>query len=215
LQQISALKDELGFSILFITHDLSLMLEVCDTVGVLYAGRLCEVAPAKTLFSRPQHPYTQGLMGSFPSVAAARSRLLGIPGAPPDMRAPPGGCRFHPRCGQVLAECEVSTPLLTTLAPRHVAACFRAAPYVGTSSAAPPLVRESEQLIQQLADEDSGDRQTTPDLFVAAWSAESGLAEGVPTARPPHAVPVDSRELATAAAPAVSATASAPREGEA
>ncbi len=116
LQQIAELKERLGFSILFITHDLSLMLEFCDTVGILYAGRLCEVAPAKELFSNPQHPYTRGLMRSFPELRGPKQRIDGIPGSPPDMRSPPAGCRFHPRCSVAIPVCNQEQPQLITLA---------------------------------------------------------------------------------------------------
>jgi peptide/nickel transport system ATP-binding protein len=134
LQQIAELKTKLGFSILFITHDLSLMLEFCDKVGILYAGRLAEVAPSKTLFTRPQHPYTRGLMASFPELHGPRRRLEGIPGSPPDMRNPPSGCRFHPRCPDKTEQCSSAEPALISLAPRHDAACHVARPYVGGSS---------------------------------------------------------------------------------
>lgn len=113
LQQIAELKERLGFSILFITHDLSLMLEFCDTVGILYAGRLCEVAPAKQLFAAPRHPYTRGLMQSFPELHGPKQRIEGIPGSPPDMRSPPPGCRFHPRCREAIDSCRSEQPLLT------------------------------------------------------------------------------------------------------
>lgn len=126
LQQIAELKERLGFSILFITHDLSLMLEFCDTVGILYAGRLCEVAPAKSLFAHPQHPYTRGLMNSFPGLTGPRHRMLGIPGSPPNMLHPPSGCRFHPRCPDAIEICRRELPELVSLAPHHLGACFRA-----------------------------------------------------------------------------------------
>lgn len=121
LQQIAELQQRLGFSILFITHDLSLMLEFCDTVGVLYAGRLCEVAPAKQLFTAPQHPYTRGLMRSFPEVHGPKQRIEGIGGSPPDMRAPPSGCRFHPRCAEMVELCRREQPLLMPRSERAVA----------------------------------------------------------------------------------------------
>jgi len=126
LQQIAELKQRLGFSILFITHDLSLMLEFCDTVGILYAGRLCEVAPAKTLFGAPKHPYTRGLMNSFPDLHGPKRRQTGIAGSPPDMRSPPTGCRFHPRCPDVIDVCKTATPPLISLGPTHLGACHRA-----------------------------------------------------------------------------------------
>lgn len=161
LQQIAELKERLGFSILFITHDLSLMLEFCDTVGILYAGRMCEVAPAKALFSRPQHPYTKGLMNSFPEMHGPRHRMLGISGSPPDMRQPPEGCRFHPRCPDSIDDCQRELPELRGLAPRHVAACIRAEPYVGKSNPTEPVTPSAPETS---AYEDA-DRPTNPDML--------------------------------------------------
>ena len=126
LQQIAELKERLGFSILFITHDLSLMLEFCDTVGILYAGRLCEVAPAKVLFGAPRHPYTRGLMNSFPDLHGPKRRQEGIGGSPPDMRQPPSGCRFHPRCPTASEVCANTIPPLISLGPQQLTACHRA-----------------------------------------------------------------------------------------
>lgn len=128
LQQIAELKEKLGFSILFITHDLSLMLEFCDKVGILYAGKLCELAPAQQLFAAPRHPYTQGLMNSFPSLHGPKERREGIPGSPPDLRSPPPGCRFHPRCARRVPLCSEQVPPLISLGPTHQGACHLAAP---------------------------------------------------------------------------------------
>lgn len=124
LQEIASLRDKLGFSILFITHDLSLMLEFCDTIGILYAGRLCEVAPARPMLADPLHPYTQGLMNSFPELHGNRHRMEGISGSPPDMMHPPEGCRFHPRCRKAQPACARRVPELAELRPGHLAACI-------------------------------------------------------------------------------------------
>jgi peptide/nickel transport system ATP-binding protein len=98
LQQIQELKEQLGFSILFITHDLSLMVEFSDRIAIMYAGQIVEMAPSRELFENPLHPYTRGLMNSFPSLTGPKVKLTGIPGSPPNMVTPPTGCRFHPRC---------------------------------------------------------------------------------------------------------------------
>lgn len=128
LQQIAELKRKLGFSILFITHDLSLMLEFCDTIGILYAGRLCEVAPARKLFADAQHPYTQGLLRSTPELHGHRRRMVGIEGAPPDMKSPPSGCRFHPRCKKHEDTCKILLPRLVPIRDNHECACLLVMP---------------------------------------------------------------------------------------
>jgi oligopeptide/dipeptide ABC transporter ATP-binding protein len=99
LAQIVELKEELGFSILFITHDLSLLLELADRIAVMYAGQLLEIGTAHDIHHQPSHPYTKGLINSFPSLRGGRRALAGIPGTPPDLRDPPPGCPFLPRCG--------------------------------------------------------------------------------------------------------------------
>jgi peptide/nickel transport system ATP-binding protein len=98
LQEVESLKRELGFAVLFITHDLSLLLEFADRIAIMYAGEIVESAPAAQLAENPLHPYTQGLLQSFPPLTGPRVRLSGIAGSPPDLRDPPSGCRFHPRC---------------------------------------------------------------------------------------------------------------------
>ena len=102
LQQIEALKRDFGFAVLFITHDLSLLLEFADRIAIMYAGEIVERAPAARLAASPQHPYTQGLLSSFPPLRGPIARMTGIPGSPPDMTDPPPGCRFNPRCPHCL-----------------------------------------------------------------------------------------------------------------
>ena len=104
LQQVEALKRDFGFAVLFITHDLSLLLEFADRIAIMYAGEIVETAPAARLAENPQHPYTQGLLRSFPPLSGPLTQLTGIPGSPPDLRDPPTGCRFHPRCPHCLPE---------------------------------------------------------------------------------------------------------------
>jgi oligopeptide/dipeptide ABC transporter ATP-binding protein len=127
LTQIAELREELGFSILFITHDLSLLLELADRIAVMYAGQLLEVASAAQIKSEPAHPYTQGLLNSFPSLHGQRRDLAGIPGSPPDLRNLPPGCPFVPRCGFATDACrDISMtlkPVATSPDPSHVTAC--------------------------------------------------------------------------------------------
>lgn len=123
MRQIAELKQELGFSILFITHDLSLMIEFSNRIGILYAGKMVELAEARELFEHPRHPYTQGLMSSFPALSGPRRRLLGIAGSPPDMLRPPEGCRFHPRCSEATVRCRATRPELRLVSEHTQVAC--------------------------------------------------------------------------------------------
>jgi peptide/nickel transport system ATP-binding protein len=138
LSQIVELKERLGFSILFITHDLSLLLELADRIAVMYAGQLLEIGTAEQIQHGPSHPYTKGLLNSFPSLRGPRRELAGIPGSPPDLRNPPRGCPFLPRCGYGRPAChEVDMhllPVATAKGPGHVTAC----PFVLPQTPAPP-----------------------------------------------------------------------------
>jgi oligopeptide/dipeptide ABC transporter ATP-binding protein len=138
LAQIVELKERLGFSILFITHDLSLLLELADRIAVMYAGQLLEIGTAEEIQHEPSHPYTRGLLNSFPSLHGPRRELAGIPGSPPDLRNPPPGCPFLPRCAFGTAACrEVDMELLPVASsrdPSHVTAC----PFVLPETPAPP-----------------------------------------------------------------------------
>ena len=123
LEQITVLQQEEGFAVLLITHDLSLMFELCDHIGVLYAGRLVESAPAGQLLDDARHPYTQALMESFPDARRRQDELTGIGGSPPNMSDPPSGCRFHPRCNDATAVCGEQAPQLIRIAHRRLSAC--------------------------------------------------------------------------------------------
>jgi peptide/nickel transport system ATP-binding protein len=119
LAEISALRDRLGFSVIFITHDLSLLLEISDQVAIMYAGRLVETATQRHLYRQPLHPYTYGLLHSFPKLHGPRQSMTGIPGSPPDMRAVPTGCAFNPRCSYAFGACQHVLPRLITLCPKE------------------------------------------------------------------------------------------------
>jgi peptide/nickel transport system ATP-binding protein len=127
LSQVVELKDRLGFSVLFITHDLSLLLELANRVAVMYAGKLVEVGTAREMHHEPAHPYTKGLLNSFPSLRGPRRELTGIPGSPPDLRSLPPGCPFLGRCAygtDTCREVDMSLVRVTTSAdPDHVTAC--------------------------------------------------------------------------------------------
>lgn len=112
IEQIVELKNRMGFSVLFITHDLGLMIEFCDRIGVMYSGELVEVAPAESILTHPLHPYTRALGNSFPPLTGPRQRLEGIAGTPPDLRDLPEGCRFAPRCPHAMDVCRKADPEL-------------------------------------------------------------------------------------------------------
>src|SRR3954466_3299327 len=132
MQQVETLKQDFGFAVLFITHDVSLLLEFADRIAVMYAGEIVETAPAATVFSNPLHPYTRGLLSSFPPLTGPLVRMTGIPGSPPDLADPPSGCRFHPRCplcvpeGPAYERQTTERPRLRELEPAHHVACHLA-----------------------------------------------------------------------------------------
>jgi peptide/nickel transport system ATP-binding protein len=130
LQELEELKRRLGFAVLFITHDLSLLVEFSDRIAIMYAGEIVESAPSDDLFQRPRHPYTIGLMRSFPPLTGPLEALTGIPGSPPDLARPPSGCRFHPRCphcssddAALYALQTTQRPVLREVEPGHLVAC--------------------------------------------------------------------------------------------
>jgi len=115
LEELIGLRDRLGFAALFITHDLSLLVELADEIAVMYAGRLMERAPAASLFKAPRLPYTHGLIHCFPPMHGKRERMQGIPGSPPDLSDLPQGCAFHPRCAWAMEQCRHDVPQLAPL----------------------------------------------------------------------------------------------------
>jgi oligopeptide/dipeptide ABC transporter ATP-binding protein len=121
LRDISA---SLGLSIVYVTHDLAVVAQMCRDVCVMYAGEFVETGAVAAVFSFPRHPYTSGLLGSVPDAHQGANHLLPIPGMPPDLANPPTGCRFHPRCEFATSEClDGVFPLIAT-ADRHATACI-------------------------------------------------------------------------------------------
>ena len=110
--QIKQLQAELGFAIIFVTHDMSLVSHFSDRVAVMYAGQVVETRPTRSLFDNPLHPYTRGLLDSFPSVYGPKVLVEGIPGSPPDLTSLPAGCNFNPRCPKATERCSAGEPVL-------------------------------------------------------------------------------------------------------
>ncbi len=126
LNLVSALCKEFNTALIFITHDLSLLLELADNIAIMYAGKVVEKTTSKELHNHPRHPYSYGLLHSFPSLHGPRSRMTGIPGSPPDLRDLPPGCAFHPRCPLAFHPCNTVVPALLSPNvdhPGQVVAC--------------------------------------------------------------------------------------------
>jgi peptide/nickel transport system ATP-binding protein len=118
------LKEKLGLSMILISHDLSIIAETCERAAIMYAGKIVEYGDINSIFKNPLHPYTQGLMGAFPSIRGERKPLTSIPGQPPDLLHPPPACRFHPRCPYAMDVCKkAEPPLLRQGTDEHYTAC--------------------------------------------------------------------------------------------
>lgn len=123
LREMMELQQKLHMSMIYISHDIAVIAEVSDRIGVMYAGRLVELASAVEVFHNPQHPYTAGLMSAFPSIIGPKRELVTLPGEPPDLLHPPRGCRFHPRCPFVTDICKQEVPEFRDLGGGHYVAC--------------------------------------------------------------------------------------------
>jgi len=123
LELLKDIQKELGLAIVMVTHDLGVVAEVCDSVVVMYGGKVAEYGTADAIYNAPQHPYTRRLLASFPDLNRPGDTLASIPGTPPRLTDLPTGCRFHPRCDVKVESCEnISPPMLET-EPGHYAAC--------------------------------------------------------------------------------------------
>jgi len=128
LELLERLKREFDLSMILISHDLSVIAETCDKVAIMYAGKLVEYGATEEVFKDPQHPYTQGLIRSFPDIYGPRELPPWIPGQPPNLLDLPAGCRFRSRCAFAFEECAATDPPLFPIGPNHGAACLLRAP---------------------------------------------------------------------------------------
>ena len=122
LELINSLKQELNLTAILISHDLSVVAETCDKVAVMYAGKIVEQGDTVSMYQKPQHPYSQALIGAFPSLKGEKKKLKSIPGAPPRLILPPQGCRFEPRCDYAMEVCKSEDPVAREK-DNHVVAC--------------------------------------------------------------------------------------------
>jgi oligopeptide/dipeptide ABC transporter ATP-binding protein len=126
LKLLKSIQKELNISLIVVTHDFGIVAKICDRVVVMYAGKIVENAPIRELFNNPQHPYTQALIESLPKLEAERERLASIEGQPPDLVNLPPGCKFAPRCSQVMDICRKEEPSETRVNEGHVMSCWLA-----------------------------------------------------------------------------------------
>ena len=125
LQLMRSLKEKLGLSMMMISHDLSIVAELCEKVAVMYAGHIVEYGDIGEIFKEPLHPYTQGLLGAFPSISGDKQKLVSIPGQPPDLLAPPPGCPFYPRCPYAMDVCKTNFPQQKKMGSgEHYVSCY-------------------------------------------------------------------------------------------
>jgi peptide/nickel transport system ATP-binding protein len=124
LKELKNIQQELGMSVIYISHDIAVIAEVTETIGVMYAGRIVELGPTLEVFARPRHPYSYLLLSSTPSVTGPRRKLAPLEGEPPNLLEPPSGCRFHPRCPFATERCVTQDPPPTDIGGGHLVACW-------------------------------------------------------------------------------------------
>jgi oligopeptide/dipeptide ABC transporter ATP-binding protein len=141
LALLSSLREELDVSVVLVSHDLAVIAQTCRHVAVMYAGEVVELGPVETVFREPHHPYTLGLLRSVPDFDAVRETLTSIPGTPPDLAAPPSGCRFHPRCAFVQSDCVEGEFPLRSLGGGRSTACIHHEACADAARRAPVISR--------------------------------------------------------------------------
>jgi peptide/nickel transport system ATP-binding protein len=124
LEELKKIQRDLGMSIIYISHDIAVIAEITDLMGVMYAGKLVEYGKTTDIFSRPRHPYAWLILSSTPSITGPRRQLAPLEGEPPNLLDPPTGCRFHPRCPFATEICVSDEPTLTAIEPGHLVACW-------------------------------------------------------------------------------------------
>jgi peptide/nickel transport system ATP-binding protein len=123
IKLLKKLQKEMNLAVIFISHDLSILAQVCDKVLIMYAGKVMEFADVSDLYAKPRHPYAKALLNSFPDIADERKMLQGLPGNTPNLLHPPLGCKFHPRCAYVQAICQAKEPVFAEIQPNRFVTC--------------------------------------------------------------------------------------------
>jgi peptide/nickel transport system ATP-binding protein len=124
LRKLELVQRTLNMAMIYISHDIAVIAEVSDRIGVMYAGNMVELATAVDIFEQPLHPYTYALMSAFPSIKGPKKELKTLPGEPPDLLNPPPGCRFHPRCPYATEICQQEAPPFKDYGGEHMSACW-------------------------------------------------------------------------------------------
>jgi peptide/nickel transport system ATP-binding protein len=124
LKLMTELRKRLDLAMIMISHDLSIISETCDKLAIMYAGKLVELGDVITMFKKPMHPYTQGLIAAFPGIYAPKQEMKALPGSPPNLLNPPSGCRFSPRCPHAMSICKEKTPKLKEVSKGHFVSCY-------------------------------------------------------------------------------------------
>jgi peptide/nickel transport system ATP-binding protein len=125
LKEIINLQKEFGISMIFISHDISIVADVCHDIGIMYAGNLVELGSREEVFSHPMHPYTKALLSSYPTLTGEKRRLMPIPGDTPNLIHPPSGCRFRDRCPAAKEACKNGEAVWVENSPRHKTLCYQ------------------------------------------------------------------------------------------
>jgi len=152
LTEIMRLREKLNFAVIFITHDLSLLLELADNVAIMYAGRIVEQTSTRDMYLHPRHPYSYGLLNSFPALRGPLRRMSGIPGSPPDLRSAPPGCAFHPRCPLAISACREALPILQPVQSEDTAQMVACHLYNPIYNAEPPTQSDLAKKYEMLAE---------------------------------------------------------------
>jgi peptide/nickel transport system ATP-binding protein len=123
LKLMRSLKEKLNLGVIMISHDLSIISETCGKLAIMYAGKIVELGDIVSMFKKPIHPYTQGLILAFPNIKEEKRKMESIEGSPPNLLEPPSGCRFHPRCKYAMEKCKKEDPVFKDVSKGHLVAC--------------------------------------------------------------------------------------------